>query len=172
MSVGRSHLLTTALHLHHVNITSNHVTAIIHSKYCAYPPWSSFSAQLMLLTKQLSLSTDQGRPWVCPKVTFAWYSLRLEFLLMLRKGMSGRPVRPAACSTAPQAARLERSMARRRYFCTSPWRHLDVAICASGTIYDQGKEALLIGLETSIVPTNDALNFQPILPYANQKNRV
>ena len=87
-------LLTTALDLHHVNITSNHVTAIIHSKYCAYLLWSSLSAQFMVLTKQLSPSTDQGRPWVCPKVTFAWYSLGLEFLLILSKGMSGRPVRP------------------------------------------------------------------------------
>lgn len=64
MFVGRSHLLTTSLYLNHVNITSNHVTAIINSKYCAYLRWSSFSAQLMLLTKQLSPSTDQGRPWV------------------------------------------------------------------------------------------------------------
>ena len=85
---------TTALHLHHVTITSNHVTATIHSKFCAHLR-SLFGAQLfMLLTKQLSRSTDQGRPWVCPKVAFAWYSLRLEFLLILRKGMSGRPVRP------------------------------------------------------------------------------
>jgi len=117
MSIGRSHLLTTALHLHHVNITSNHVTAIIRSKYCAHL-WSSFSAQLIaLLTKQLSRSTVQGRPWVYPKVTFAWYSLRLEFLPILRKGMSGRPVRP------PVIRRHERpdsSVARRRYFCITP----------------------------------------------------
>jgi len=81
--------------------------------------------------------------------------------------MSGRPVRPsqAACSTAPRAARLDRSMARRRYFCTSPWRHLNVAICAAGTIYGQEKEVPLIELETSIVLTTDALNLQPTLPY-------
>jgi hypothetical protein len=46
----RSHLVTTALQLHHVNITSNHryITIITHSKYWASLLWSScaFSVQL------------------------------------------------------------------------------------------------------------------------------
>jgi primosomal protein N'' len=58
VSFGRSHLLTTALHLHHVNITSNHVTAIINSKFCAHLR-SLFSAQLSYVADEATNYLDQ-----------------------------------------------------------------------------------------------------------------
>lgn len=66
---------------------SNHTFEILSILSCGLHEHLGYNSSL--LTKQLSRSTDQGRPWVSPKVTFAWYSLRLEFLLISRKECPG-----------------------------------------------------------------------------------